>query len=155
MVTEVQQVINKWGNILVNTMKNKLVSGRKIATGNLVNSLVFKYSFNAGRYTIQITGEKYLINVDRGRRAGAKRPPIQAIINWINIKRIRIKVKKGQKRQDVVRGVAFAMSNKISQRGIKPFPILNLGKMITNSKQFQNEIKAAAKKDLLKAIKIP
>lgn len=161
---EVQRVIDKYGEKLVERIVKKLQAGNKVATGNLINSITYKYSYTNGQYKIQITGAPYLINVDRGRRAGAKMPPIKPLMAWIKAKRIPIAnsrqttlVKKGRNRptDQQLRGMAFAIAKNISKRGIKPFPILNEASKILATKQFQTELKQAIVKDLKVKIKLP
>ena len=149
---------------LVERIVKKLQAGNKVATGNLINSITYKYSYTNGQYKIQITGAPYLINIDRGRRAGAKMPPIKPLMAWIKAKRIPIAnsrqttlVKKGRIRptDQQLRGMAFAIAKNISKRGIKPFPILNEASKILATKQFQSELKRAIVKDLKVKIKLP
>ena len=161
---EVQRVIDKYGEKLVERIVKKLQAGNKVATGNLINSITYKYSYTNGQYKIQITGAPYLINIDRGRRAGAKMPPIKPLMAWIKAKRILIAnsrqttlVKKGRNRptDQQLRGMAFAIAKNISKRSIKPFPILNEASKILATKQFQSELKRAIVKDLKVKIKLP
>lgn len=49
--------------------------------------------------------------IEKGRRPGARRPPAQAIINWVK--------RKGIAQGDAAaRGIAFAIAKKIGERGI-------------------------------------
>ena len=76
----------------------------KVATGNLINSITYKYSYTNGQYKIQITGAPYLINIDRGRRAGAKPPPVKPLLAWIKIRRIPINMELA------MRGLNYAIN---------------------------------------------
>ena len=101
---EVQRVIDKYGEKLVERIVKKLQAGNKVATGNLINSITYKYSYTNGQYKIQITGAPYLINVDRGRRAGAKPPPVKPLLAWIKIRRIPINMELA------MRGLNYAIN---------------------------------------------
>lgn len=57
--------------------------------------------------------QDYAIYVDRGRRAGAKPPPVSAIYDWMKRKKI-----KGNL------SVAYAISKAIARDGIKPRPFI-------------------------------
>jgi hypothetical protein len=163
-MSAVQDVLDKYGEKLVIRIRKKLVENKKFATGNLVNSIDYKYSMTNNQYRIQITGLPYLINVDRGRRAGAKPPPVKAIEAWIIVKRIRVTPKmkptsvlSQQQNKKVAlesarRGMAYAIAKNISKRGIKPFPILNEANVLLKSAAFKNDIAAALKKDVAPVI---
>jgi len=168
MATEVQRVLDKWGNLLVRRIKLKIEKGGKFYTGQLYNSITYKYSMQNGVYRIQITGAPHLIFVDRGRKQGAHKGkfiPIQPLINWIKRKKIQVNVPvapKGQVRQTkekAIRGMAFAISKSVQKRGFKnavaPFPLLETGEVITRSPQFLVDLKMAIVKDLTAKIKLP
>ena len=157
-MTNVEKVLEKYGEDIVIAIQNRLKNANKYATGNLYNSINYKYSTYAGGYRIQVTGLKYLINVDRGRRIGARRPPIMAIYNWIVNKRIKFnkpKVKQVNNSQQTVTtkkvdprmSMAYAVATNISKRGIKPLPILSKGVAVTQSSRFKQDIALAAWKD--------
>lgn len=163
---EVERILDKWGENIVYLMKQKLQAGNKVASGNLINSLSYRYRQAGNNYTLEITGAPYLINVDRGRRPG-KYVPIQPLINWIKVRRIPIKIipnvqgntqarKTAQKnaREKAIRGMAFAISTKIKQRGIKAFPILQVATAANNSQKFKQEIAKAVAKDISKQISL-
>lgn len=178
-MSEISKVIDKYGEKLVERIVKKLQAGNKVATGNLINSITYKYSYTNGQYKIQITGSPYLINVDRGRRAGAKMPPIKPLIAWMKAKKIGIKhnrktkpkhlgssniitkktrgVRSGftMKTDKQIESMAFFIAKNIAARGIKPFPILNEASKILATKQFQTELKQAIIKDLKVKIKLP
>jgi len=151
-ITEVQKVINNYGERIVAVVKRRLKQGNKKATGDLINSINYKYSSFAGSYRVQITGLNYLINVDRGRRVGAKQPPIKPIVNWIVAKRLPIR-NVGLNRDKAIQSMAFAIARNISKYGIKPFPILNTGKDVTKSDKFRRDISQAMVKDIMKEFK--
>ncbi len=162
------EVLTQYGELLVKNVKQRILKGNKVATGVLVNSIDLKYSFKNGQYNIQITGAKHLINVERGRRAGAKMPPIQPIINWIKVKRINInnqqkylfekgpnkfkKKTRGRSREAAIKSAAFAMAKSISKKGIKPFPIFNIAQNMSNSNKFKTNLAKAMAKDTNKLL---
>ena len=71
-----------------------------VATKELVNGFVIQGSF--------VFYGKF---VDTGRKAGGKKVPIDALIEWIRVKRIDLRGKKE-------RSVAFAIQNSIHKKGI-------------------------------------
>ncbi len=60
--------------------------------------------------------EPYASVIEYGRRPGARRPPVQALIPWV-------RDKMGLQGK-AARGAAFAIARKIGQRGIKARPVL-------------------------------
>jgi len=148
-MTNVERVIEKYGELIVDTLQKRLAQGKKNASMTLSNSLVYKYSVLPTGYKIQVTGAAYLINVDRGRRIGAKMPPIKPIMNWIKVKPGL--VGRGAKRptQQALKSYAIAIAKNISKRGIKPFPLLSKGTAITKSTVFKQDI---AKAQMLDAV---
>lgn len=66
---------------------------------------------------IQILAADYIVFIDSGRRAGAKRVPIGSLLSWIR----RNKINQG-KISDV--SLAYAIQTVIYQKGIKPRPFL-------------------------------
>ena len=159
-MTEVAKVLEKYGNMLVETTKKKLIAANKYASGSLVNSLVYKYSYSNGKYKIQITGAKHLINVDQGRKPNSKQPPIQAIEAWLKVKKFRVggkmkpAIARGKKAptEKELKAKAYVIARAIGKRGVKPFPILNLGQTIANSAKFKQDIKDAIVKDTTKVL---
>ena len=152
-MTNVEKVIEKYGELIVDSLQKRLAQGRKNASGTLSNSLGYKYSTYAGGYRIQVTGAKYLINVDRGRRAGAKMPPVKPIMNWIKVKPGLVAKGKKAPTPQALKSYAYAIAKNISKRGIKPFPLLSKGTAITKSTMFRQEIAKAQMKDSIEKLR--
>jgi hypothetical protein len=75
----------------------------------------FKVEVNGNELDVVIPG--YYLFVDKGRKKG-KRPPVNAILNWI--KREKIKVPQGVN----LLSFAYAVANSIGKEGIKPRPFI-------------------------------
>lgn len=121
---KVMDVLDRYGELIVNNYKQQLTNS--IATGNLRNSI--KYNVTAGDYTyqIQISLLNYFIYIENGRRPG-KRPPIDAILNWVRVKNIiptPMTLKSGKSIIPTQRSLAFLISRKIGEEGITPKPYL-------------------------------
>lgn len=77
-------------------------------------------------YDFSINLNDYAIFIDKGRRKGAKRPPLYAIIDWM--RRNGITPRNGMSEQSL----AFIIARNIGIRGIKARPFLdNLQKEAT------------------------
>jgi hypothetical protein len=82
-----------------------------IATSKLVDSVKVEVRRTAYGYIIEGKAEGYARYVDRGRRAGARRVPIDAIMSWIKVRNISV---SGMKERDL----AFAIQTNIFKFGI-------------------------------------
>ena len=136
------------GEKVTDTMIDTLISKGKLATGDLVagiqHSETFDQQDNEFVTTIKIPG--YGKYVNEGRRAGAKMPPIQPILEWIRVKRIRTP-------QYTQPQLAWAIAKSISIKGIRPTPFIenSIEFALTN---FQDEIKKGAVEGLTKDLAV-
>lgn len=106
----------------------RTVNGKKrraVASDTLRNSLAFYYNGNSSKIEFFAKGKaaNYANVVEFGRRKGAKMPPIDAIVEWMRIKPIRVRDDKGKiikQTPSVVRGAAYNIALGISRKGIPP-----------------------------------
>jgi len=96
---------------LEQVIKAELADQGHIATGKLRDSIKVSVSKALLGFDIVGTGEKYGQYVDRGRAAGMKRVPIQALVAWIRVKGIPL---RGRKEIDM----AWAIQTNIWKYGI-------------------------------------
>jgi len=91
----VKQALEKFGQDYIIELTQRLLRDDKKASGALINSLDYELlqvtteiidqsaKWVINNYTgLTIKALPYLINVDQGRRKGAKMPPTSAIIPW-------------------------------------------------------------------------
>jgi hypothetical protein len=115
---------------------------RGIATGELRQSITkTPVVVKGGHYEIRIgPSAKHGIYVHHGRRPGGKFPPIEAILRWIDVKGIAVRVppkrntKTGRYRkakrseiESAKRSLAYLIARKIATKGIEPYPYLTVG----------------------------
>ena len=144
--TKLRIAVNLVGKELVTELSNQLIMANKKASGNLIASLDYEIIEVLGNLMIRLKAEPYLINVDQGRRAGAKPPPVSPILKWIDLKGITPKDKDMSKR-----GLAFAIAKSIGNKGIKPTYVIQ--KARDKILQTKKEILAkAAQKDVVDAL---
>lgn len=137
MFNHSKAIIDQFGGKVVTRAKKNLNTtgfskkGRKInASGNLSKSLYYEIIEEEGRLIIDFkSSEKYASFVEEGRRKG-KMPPINAILKWLEEKKVRLReVKVNKNGQKVSRFVtnrgqtnmykaAFAIARAIGKRGI-------------------------------------
>ena len=79
----------------------KTYKRNRYASGKLYNSLTFKASVAGGKPFIKFTTKdsatgQYADIVEFGRRAGATPPPIDPIIEWMKVRKIRLRNSKNE-----------------------------------------------------------
>jgi len=120
-----QEVVEK---AMLNLGVYRTVKGKKrraVASDTLRKSLSFYYDGRTSKIQFFARGQaaKYAPVVEYGRRKGAKMPPIDAIVQWMRIKPIRVRDEQGKiikQTPSVVRSAAYNIAKGISFRGIPP-----------------------------------
>jgi hypothetical protein len=116
--------------------KSKLKAGA-YATGKLFNSVNYRVDVSETGIKLSFSGlEPYYINVENGRKAGSKFPPIAAIQKWMISKNLPDKP-----------GAAFLITRKIAEKGIKPKPYIRDIK-IKLKENYSDDINRAFKLDM-------
>lgn len=112
-------LFNDIGEDLVKEIKKGLIESGKVATGKLVRSIDYRLIVLESQrlvreLKIEVLGEDYLRFADEGRKPG-RQPPISVIENWIKVKNIKGRDKKGRfiKRKSL----AFAIARSIGKVG--------------------------------------
>ena len=98
------------GQFIINELGQELIKQNHRATGNLIASLDYAVENRGDLFSIIVTSLPYGGYVNRGRKAGGKKVPIQVLVEWIKQKGIATNNKK-------VLGIAFAIQNKIHKEG--------------------------------------
>lgn len=100
--------------------------GDKVASGKLLNSIGYEVITGSdGSPTLEITYIDYFENVNLGRRREKKRVPINAILNWIKVRGLKGRNKKGQFIPNL--SFAFAIQTNIYKFGIRSANIYDKG----------------------------
>jgi hypothetical protein len=103
--------IDELGQFIINELAKELIKQDHNATGKLISSLDFNTSIGAGTFSLLVVGKDYGKWVNTGRKKGAAKVPIQALVEWIKVKGIETNNKK-------VLGMAFAIQKTIQKEGI-------------------------------------
>lgn len=103
--------ISDLGQFIINELGKELIKQNHRATGKLIESLDYDVSRGSDITTLTITMNDYGRWVNTGRRKGAKKVPIPALVEWIKQKGIATNNKK-------VLGIAFAIQKTIEKQGI-------------------------------------
>ena len=100
--------------------------GNKVASGKLLNSIDYEVITGSdGSPTLEISYIDYFENVNLGRRPEKKRVPIKAILDWIKVRGLKGRNKKGQFIPNL--SFAFAIQTNIFKFGIRPSNIYDKG----------------------------
>jgi hypothetical protein len=131
-----EQALNELGKLLVRSIKDQLQlkkypyghpekgQGDKVASGKLLQSISYQIvSGPDGQPIIQLNYQDYLKYVNRGRKPNTKEVPIKALLDWIKVRGIRGRTKKGRFMSNL--SLAFAMRTNIYKFGIRPARIFD------------------------------
>lgn len=100
--------------------QNKLIGADKLATEKLATNISYTIHIDDKTYDIVLNLKEYWKYVEYGRRKGAKRPPIKAIRDWIEVKGILPRATDKLSLEQAKRALPYAIANSISKNGIKP-----------------------------------
>jgi hypothetical protein len=124
----------QWCIKVINTAKANLLRFGKVNTGALRDSIRFNIT---PKGNIRFFFLQYGIFVESGRRAGAKQPPINPILKWIEERGIT--PDEGTSK----RSLAFLIARSIGEKGIRPTPFMKAAvkqQKVGLSKQLAKEI---------------
>lgn len=139
--TNLINILNTIGIEIRDKYKEKVKKGA-YATGKLYNSVQYKVNVTDTSIKLSLNLEDYWINIEDGRVAGKKMPPISVIRKWMLSKSIPDN-----------KGIAYLIARKISEKGIKAKPYLKQTKneVIPN---YLDDITKAINKDLKESLKL-
>lgn len=135
--------ISHLGQFIINELGTELIKQNHKATGKLIASL--DYDTRNNNNTLLITMNDYGGYVNRGRKAGAKKVPIQALLEWIKVKGIETNNKKAL-------GIAFAIQKTIEKQGIPTNRSKRRGKKIEFVDDTLKRINAEINRLILNAV---
>lgn len=105
------RVLNEYGQYAMTTYQDSLIISQRIASGDLLNTVSFEVEQNGESFEVSLNLMEYWKYIEYGTRPHY--PPIQALINWIQVKPI---LPRDNKITDV-RNLAYAIQNKIGRYG--------------------------------------
>lgn len=118
-----QIIIDRWIFILKTFPKYPI----SYSPSALIKSFDYETTFRpadekTGRFQklgLKLSYNDYAEYLDRGRRPGAKKVPIQALIKFIKIRNLQSKIKGRKGRFTNINQIAFMIQNSIYRKGIK------------------------------------
>ena len=142
--TNVIQFLNDFGKELADKNKRNLVNDDAVASGKLLNSIRYIFNKNNTSFEISMEMAEYWKYVENGRKSG-KFPPISAIREWVNVKRVIPRPYNGKLPTE--NQLAFLIARSISKNGIRPKPIFN-DTLDDAMNDFENGLEDAFTKDI-------
>ena len=127
--------LNEIGAEVRDKYKSKLKANGVYATGKLFDNVNFKLTVKESEMELYFTALDYWINIEEGRKANSKMPPVDVIKKWMVARGIPDKP-----------GVAFVIARSIGKKGTKPNPFLRETKV--EIQELVPSIKIALEKDL-------
>jgi hypothetical protein len=121
-------------------------SGDKYASGQLYNSLSGSIEIGPnGEPIALIQYQDYFNNVNFGRKAGVKRVPLSALMEWIKVRGLKGRDKKGRFMSTT--NLAWAIQTNIFKYGVRPTNIYDAG--ISDLEQYFDDFPNNLPPDLL------
>ena len=143
-----EALLNSFAQTIVNRYKDKI---SEYASGKLYKSIDYTITSKSDSYLVTINLEEYWKFIEKGRRAGAKIPPVSAIENWIKIRKIiprPVTLKSGKQRVPTVQQLAYVIARSIARKGIAPRPFMR-ETIEDTMNDFKSKLTAAVRDDVL------
>ena len=143
-----EALLNSFAQTIVNRYKDKI---SEYASGKLYKTIDYTITSKSDSYLVTINLEEYWKFIEKGRRPGAKIPPVSAIENWIKIRKIiprPVALKSGKQRVPTVKQLAYVIARSIARNGIAPRPFMRES-IEDTMKDFKSKLTAAVREDVL------
>ena len=143
-----EALLNSFAQTIVNRYKDKI---SEYSSGKLYKTIDYSITSQNDSYLVTINLEEYWKYIEKGRRAGAKMPPLSAIEKWIKVRKIiprPVTLKSGKQRVPTVQQLAYVIARSISRNGIAPRPFMreSIDQTIDD---FKSKLTAAVRDDVL------
>jgi len=137
----VGDVFLKYKSIIINALTQNLHDADKDQPGKLIQSIDVKIEHQGSKLSFILSMEDYWRWVDEGRMKGSKQPPVDAMLDFIKVRGLKlnqiqttkrksihldksdkkiIKAKKVQTQNQKLKQLAFLIAKGIKKHGIKP-----------------------------------
>ena len=137
------EVLNKYGQRVVDLYRSNLKNSGHSATGRLSSTASFTVETSSGDLSVTIHLEDYYRYVEEGRRPGSF-PPIDEILSWIQAKHIMPRENSGKLPTEYQ--LAYLIGRKIAEQGtVGTYDLANAQE--TAKSEFETEIQEALKAD--------
>ena len=143
-----EALLNSFAQTIVNRYKDKI---SEYASGKLYKTIDYTITSQNDAYLVTINLEEYWIFLEKGRRPGAKIPPVSAIEQWIKVRKILPRPVTLHNKKSIiptVKQLAFIIARSIAKNGIAPRPFMRES-IEDTMKDFQSKLSAAVREDVL------
>lgn len=122
------EVLNAYGQTLVEKYREELIDGDHIATSNLFNSVRSQVTVNGQSFVVEFVMPLYGEFLEQGTKPHF--PPLNAIEDWIHVKKI-VPRRDDQGRLPTEKQLAFLIARKISEVGTKSLKLFETANALT------------------------
>lgn len=143
-----EALLSEFAQTIVNRYKDKI---SEYSSGKLYKTIDYTITSKSDSYLVIIDLEEYWKYIEKGRRAGAKMPPLSAIENWIKVRKIiprPVALKSGKQRVPTIQQLAYVIARSISRNGIAPRPFMSES-INQTIEDFKSKLSAAVREDVL------
>jgi hypothetical protein len=141
---ELQTELEIVGQFMANILIAEIVAKKKVASGQLRDSVEYVISRTENSYKVDLLADRYINNVSDGRKpgypSGGDGSFLKALIEWVKIKGLESDDKK-------VKSAAWAIREAIFKRGIPATNIIEFA-IEQIERQIDEMITAALDKDI-------
>ena len=146
-----EALLNSFGNTLISRYRDKI---KDYASGKLYNTINFEITKGSSNYIVTINLEEYWKNISYGRKPGSRMPPVEAIENWIKIRKIIPRPLILPNKKSIiptVKQLAFIIARSIAKKGIQPRPFMR-ETIAETVETFKDKLIITLKEDIISEI---
>ena len=143
-----EALLNSFAQTIVNRYREHI---SEYASGKLYKTIDYSITAQNDSYLVTINLEEYWKNISYGRKPGNRMPPVEAIENWIKIRKIIPRPLILPNKKSIiptVKQLAFIIARSIAKKGIQPRPFMR-ETIEDTMKDFQSKLTAAVREDVL------
>ena len=147
-----EALLNSFGNTLISRYREKI---KEYASGKLYNTINFEITKGSSNYIVTINLEEYWKNISYGRKPGSRMPPVEAIENWIKIRKIIPRPLILPNKKSIiptVKQLAFVIARSIAKKGIQPRKFMR-ETIAETVETFKEKLIITLKEDIISEIK--
>ena len=143
-----ESLLNSFAQTIVSRYNDRI---SEYSSGKLYKTIDYTITSNTDSYLVTINLEEYWKYISYGRKPGSRMPPVEAIENWIKVRKILprpITLKSGKQRVPTVQQLAYVIARSIAKKGIKARPFMRES-IEDTMRDFQSKLTAAVRDDVL------
>ena len=146
-----EALLNSFAQTIVNRYRDKI---SEYASGKLYKTINFEITKGNSNYIVTINLEEYWKNISYGRKPGSRMPPLEAIENWIKIRKIIPRPLILPNKKSIiptVKQLAFIIARSIAKKGIQQRPLMR-ETLAETVETFKDKLIITLKEDIISEI---